>query len=131
KVVLAALAATLRLYRAGVARTEIPVWRQLAAPISELEARAKRLADATGTRAVETESTVGGGSLPGQVLPSWGVAIDGSASAAGAQGLLDRLRAGEPSIIARIDRDRVLLDLRTVGPADDERLAVAIRAAIA
>jgi L-seryl-tRNA(Ser) seleniumtransferase len=125
KVILAALAATLRLYRAGAAEREISVWRQIAAGAEELEARARRLADATRTRAIRLESTVGGGSLPGQVLPSWGVAAD-----AAPEQLLARLRAHEPAVIGRIRDDAVVLDLRTVDPADDERLAGAIRAAI-
>jgi L-seryl-tRNA(Ser) seleniumtransferase len=125
KVILAALAATLRLYRAGAAEREIPVWRQIAASADELEARARRLADATPTRAIRLESTVGGGSLPGQVLPSWGVAADGAP-----EKLLARLRAHDPAVIGRILDDAVVLDLRTVDPADDERLAGAIRAAI-
>ena len=126
KVILAALAATLRLYRAGVAQGQIPVWRQLSTPTAELEARAGRVAAASGTHAVGMESTVGGGSLPGQVLPSWGVAIKGASP----QRLLGKLRAGEPSVIGRVDEDRVLLDLRTVEPSDDGRLTAAIVAAI-
>ena len=127
KVILAALAATLRMYRAGVAHTEIPVWRQLATPGSALRERADRLASATGTLAVEVESTVGGGSLPGQTMPSWAVAIERPAS----DEFLARLRSGEPAVIGRIADDRVVLDLRTVEPRDDDRLAEAIRAALA
>jgi L-seryl-tRNA(Ser) seleniumtransferase len=126
KVVLAGLAATLRLYRAGVAEREIPIWRQLSAPAHDLEGRARRVAEATGTDAVEMESTVGGGALPGQALPSWGVAI----RPPGPHRLLARLRSGEPAVIGRIEADRVLLDLRTVDPADDERLTGAIRVAL-
>ena len=126
KVILAALAATLRLYRAGVAHSEIPVWRQMATPPADLERRARRMAEATGLGAVGMESTIGGGSLPGQILPSWGVAIGGDAGA-----VLARLRAGTPAVIGRIASSRVLLDLRTVEPKDDERLAEAIRAALA
>jgi L-seryl-tRNA(Ser) seleniumtransferase len=127
KVILAALAATLRLYRAGLAEAEIPVWRQIGTPAAALAERAKRLAEATTTRTTQLESTVGGGSLPGQTLPSWGVAIDASRPDA----LLARLRQGGPAVIARIVDDAVVLDLRTVEPADDNRLAEAIRAALA
>jgi L-seryl-tRNA(Ser) seleniumtransferase len=126
KVILAALAATLRLYRAGAAHTEIPVWRQLGAPASALRDRAERLAVATGTTAIEVEATVGGGSLPGQTLPSWAVAIEGGAE----DEVLGRLRSGAPAVIGRIADGRVVLDVRTVEPADDERLAQAIRVAI-
>jgi L-seryl-tRNA(Ser) seleniumtransferase len=126
KVILAALAATLRLYRAGVAQAEIPIWRQLCTPVGALEARAQRLAGRTGTRAVTTESTIGGGSLPGQTLESWAVVID----APRAQGVLADLRAQVPAVVGRIVDDAVVLDLRTVDPSDDDRLASAIRAVV-
>jgi L-seryl-tRNA(Ser) seleniumtransferase len=126
KVILAALAATLRLYRGGVARSEVPVWRQLSVPVAELERRARAVAAAAGARAHGSESTVGGGSLPGQTLPSWAIAIDSPSP----QRLVARLRAGAPAVIGRIVDDVVLLDLRTVEPEDDDRLANAIRAAL-
>ena len=125
KVILAALAATLRLYRAGVAQAEVPVWRHVCTPAAALAERAKRLATASGARETSLESTVGGGSLPGQTLASWGVAIDGRAP----NRTLARLRTGRPPVIGRIVDDAVVLDLRTVEPADDDRLAIAIRAA--
>ena len=123
KVVLAALAATLRLYRAGLAQAEIPIWRQIGTPANAIRERAERLARATGARSLEVDSTIGGGSLPGQTLPSWAVAIDGQ----GPQRILARLRAGRAAVIGRVIDDAVVLDLRTVEPADDERLAAAIR----
>ena len=126
KVILAALAATLRLYRAGVAQTEIPVWRQLCTPADALEARARRIAERTGAAVASVESTIGGGSLPGQTLPSWAVQLDSRAP----QKTLAALRSGAPPVIGRIIDDAVVLDLRTVDPADDERLAGAILAAI-
>ena len=142
KVLLAALAATLRLYRAGVAQRDIPVWRQIAMPAAELERRATSIlaelasgpalsGPTLGARLAmsveQTESTIGGGSLPGQILPSWAVAIGGPAP----QSLLASLRAGRPAVIGRVVDDAVVLDLRTVVPQDDEALAAAIRAAIA
>jgi L-seryl-tRNA(Ser) seleniumtransferase len=126
KVILAALAATLRLYRSGVAQAEIPIWRQVCTPVAALEVRARRIAERTGTRVAATESTIGGGSLPGQSLASRAIAIDGASAAR----TLDGLRAGDPPVIGRIVDGSVLLDLRTVDPADDERLAVAITATI-
>jgi L-seryl-tRNA(Ser) seleniumtransferase len=126
KVILAALAATLRLYRAGVAQAEIPVWRQVCTPVAALAERARRLAKRTGSRAASTESTIGGGSLPGQSLGSWAVVIEGSKP----QRTLDALRAGDPRVIGRIVDDAVVLDLRTVEPSDDDRLGDAILAAI-
>jgi L-seryl-tRNA(Ser) seleniumtransferase len=126
KVILAALAATLRLYRAGVAQAEIPVWRQISTPVEALEERAQRLANVSGSRAVEVESTVGGGSLPGQTLRSWGVAIGGDP-----ERTIRRLRSGTPTVIGRIVDGAVVLDLRTVEPEADAALAEALRAALA
>jgi L-seryl-tRNA(Ser) seleniumtransferase len=127
KVILAALAATLRLYRAGVAHTEIPIWRQIAAPLDDLERRVNALVAALGSgAAARTESTIGGGSLPGQTLPSWAISIIGPAP----QKLLAALRAGDPAVIGRVADDAVLLDLRTVEPADDAALIETVRVAL-
>ena len=129
KVTLAAVAATLGLYRAGLAEAEIPVWRMIAAPLAALRSRAAALADELAGGApvevVATEATVGGGSLPGETLPSIGLAV-----AAGAEQLLAALRRGSPPVIGRIEGGRVILDLRTVAPARDVALAAAIRAAV-
>jgi len=129
KVLLAAVAATLALYRAGVAIREIPVWRQIAATVDELDARADAVARAAGGDALvaDVEATVGGGSLPGQVLPSRAVCIP----SADADGLAARLRAGSPAVVGRIEHGAVVLDLRSVEPVDDAALAEALRAAMA
>jgi L-seryl-tRNA(Ser) seleniumtransferase len=127
KVTLAAVAATLGLYRAGRAEAEIPVWRTIATPAADLEARARRLESALVglAMAVPTQATVGGGSLPGETLASYGLAIEGRARSA-----IDELRTGEPPVIGRIEAGRVVLDLRTVDPARDGELAAAVRAAL-
>jgi len=126
KVTLAALAATLGLYRAGTATSTIPVWRMIAASEGELRSRAEALADATATEVVTLQSTVGGGSLPGETLASWGIALRRRS----ADRLLGRLRAGDPAVVARIDAGRVVLDLRTVDPEADASLAAAVREAM-
>ena len=150
KVVLAALAATLRLYRGGTAHTAIPIWRQITGPADELQRRAAGILARLASGPVpgrsdsvpevmlavgETQSTIGGGSLPGQTLPSWGVVMGGPSGpgnfgGASAQELLTALRTGVPAVIARVVDHAVVLDLRTVEPGDDERLTEAIRAAI-
>ena len=131
KVMLAAVAATLALYRAGVAVREIPVWRQIAAPVASLAVRAEAIAGRVpGAAVVETVATVGGGSVPGETLPSRAVAVDAS-RALPPDRLLARLRAGTPAVVGRIEHDRVILDLRAVEPADDEALAAALVAALA
>jgi L-seryl-tRNA(Ser) seleniumtransferase len=129
KVLLAAISATLALYRAGVAVREIPVWRQIAAPVSTLEARAAAVIAAVGRDAqiLNTEATVGGGSLPGQVLPSRAVRVPATSPDA----LVARLRAGSPAVVGRIEHGAVILDLRSVEPDDDAALAAALEAALA
>jgi L-seryl-tRNA(Ser) seleniumtransferase len=129
KVTLAALAATLGLYRAGVAVREIPVWRQIAVTREALAARGAALlvvVDDARAALRETQATVGGGSLPGEMLPSVALAIGGR----GATSLLDRLRRGEPPVVGRVEGGAVLLDLRTVDPAQDADLARALIAAL-
>ncbi|MDO8483507.1 MAG: hypothetical protein Q7S35_01035, partial [Candidatus Limnocylindrales bacterium] len=133
KVTLAALAATLGLYRAGRATTEIPVWRMISASPDELRRRAAAVIDALpdsarGRVAVTTMiSAVGGGSLPGETLDSVGLGVAGP----GAATLAARLRTGEPTVIGRVEDRAVRLDLRTVDPADDEALAGALARALA
>ena len=126
KAILAAVAATLAVYRGGRAITDIPVWQMIALEADALQARAEWIvgiarsaAGRTDLAVVSLESPVGGGSLPGQVLASFGVAIPvKSASRA-----LATLRRGPDRILARIVDDRVVFDLRTVPSFDDGILA--------
>jgi L-seryl-tRNA(Ser) seleniumtransferase len=74
----------------------------------------------------EMTATIGGGSVPGETLASVGLRIFGLS----ATGLARRLREGDPPVIGRIEADAVLLDLRTVLPSDDARLAGALGAAL-
>jgi len=132
KTILAALAATLGLYRAGLATREIPVWREIAMPVAALQDRAIALAarlDDGRIRVTGLSATVGGGSLPGETLPSAGLAIRAPGGAA--VRLLASLRAGDPPVIGRVEDDAVLLDLRTVPPETDEIVAVALARALA
>jgi L-seryl-tRNA(Ser) seleniumtransferase len=125
KVTLLGVARTLGLYRAGLATDQIPVWVMLSATADELRARADAMADRLGTGRVEVvalRSTVGGGSLPGETLPSWGLALAGGSP----DRRLAALRAGDPIVIGRIDDGRVVVDLRTVDPDADAALAAAI-----
>jgi L-seryl-tRNA(Ser) seleniumtransferase len=131
KSILAAVAATLALYRGGRAAAEIPIWRALATSIDELRVRATALAKPAGAEVVETRATVGGGSLPGETIASIGLAIDPGSRRGGADALLGSLRAGDPAVVGRIERDRVILDLRTVDPKDDATLAGALTRALA
>ena len=131
KATLAGVAATLGLYRAGLATREIPVWRMIATPAEALRARAEAIAArVAGVACIPLAATVGGGSLPGETLPSFGLALDGHSGAA-TNRLLAALRAGEPAVLGRIEDGRVVLDLRTVDPAADAELGRAVAAALA
>ena len=129
KATLAGVALTLGLYRAGRAVEAIPVWRMIATRPEALRARAAALAASTGARAsvVGLASTIGGGSVPGETLPSFGLAL----RARSANGLLGALRWGDPAVIGRIEADVVVLDLRTVEPDADAALGTAIARALA
>ncbi len=129
KVTLLGVAKTLGLYRAGLAVDQVPVWVMISTPIDGLRARAEALASRLGppVQAVELRSTIGGGSLPGETLPSWGVAL----AVRSPDRALTALRRGTPIVVARIADDRVLLDLRTVDPDLDEDLAGAVERALA
>jgi L-seryl-tRNA(Ser) seleniumtransferase len=135
KLTLAALEATLRHYRDGEAESMIPVWQAIAMPVETIRVRAEHLAQAVrgcGTPAVVLtgESTIGGGSLPGETLPTvlCGIVEDGDHLAL--EALAARLRAGAPPVVARIARDRLLLDPRTVRPEEDGALLDALRMAL-
>ncbi len=128
KATLAGVAATLGLYRAGLATTRIPVWRMIATPAETLRTRAEALAAGLpGTSAAPLTATVGGGALPGEKLPSFGLAI----RARSAERLLAALRGGDPAVLGRAEGGRVLLDLRTVDQRADDELAEAVRGALA
>ena len=124
KLSLAALTATLLHYVKGEAIREIPAWRMIAAPLPGLRRRALHWARAIGPKAavVKGESTVGAGSLPGETLPTWLVALDAAGLDGGPDGLAERLRAARPPVIARIQDNRVVLDPRTVLAADEQAL---------
>ena len=130
KATLAGMAATLGLYRAGVATREIPVWRMIAVPVEAVRARAEALAArVTGAATIALLATVGGGSLPGETLPSFGLALAGR-SAASVSRLLAALRTGVPAVLGRIEGGHVVLDLRTVDPSADADLGRAIESAL-
>jgi L-seryl-tRNA(Ser) seleniumtransferase len=128
KLTYAALEATLDAWRRGAAQVEIPVLRMIAMPAAEVEHRASRLrqqlADAgIATTLREGASTIGGGSLPGETLPTSLLVL---ADDAHPDALLARLRCATPHVVGRIIDDRVCLDLRTVLPEQDEALTLAL-----
>ena len=133
KLTLAALEATLALHDdPALAQREIPVLRMLTADATVLATRADRLASAIPARFAPSlaagESTVGGGAFPGAALPTTLVALE--AGDIGANGLALRLRLGAPPVIARVERERLLLDPRTLTD-DDVAIVVAALMGIA
>jgi len=137
KLCLAALEATLLLIREpDRARREIPVLRMLGESADAVGARAEALATAlrTGVPALrctveDGTSEVGGGALPLQVLPTRLLALDPGGQSAGT--VEARLRTGAPPVLVRVQENRILLDLRTVAPAEEASLLTALRAALA
>jgi len=128
KLSLAALAATLALYRDPErARAEVPVLAMLTAGEAVLAERAERLADAIGPAAgiVPGSAKVGGGALPLLELPGPVVAVAGSPDE-----LAARLRAAEPPVVGRIHDGWLLLDPRTLADDELEPAAAAVRAAL-
>lgn len=114
KLALAALSATLLHYLKGEALDQVPVWRMIAMPLDHIRQRADTIAAAIGATVVEGRSTVGGGSLPEETLPTWLVQLPQSRP----DRVLTRLRAER--VIARIQDDRAVLDPRTVLIDDNE-----------
>ena len=132
KLTLAALEATLALYRdPAVALREIPALSQLTCPVDTLRERAERIMSELGADAgraisvVDTEASVGGGAFPTARIPSIALSIGGQADS-----IEQRLRLGEPSLVGRVADGRVLLDLRTVFPAEDAEVVAALRATL-
>ncbi|MGH2556994.1 MAG: L-seryl-tRNA(Sec) selenium transferase [Actinomycetota bacterium] len=123
KMTVAALEAVLRLY-ATDRRHELPLWDFLSVRQSRLMSRAKALATIfKGATARKGEAVAGGGSLPGYGIPSAELVIQVPSPDEAAA----KLRLGRPPVFCRVDDAAIVFDLRTVTPADDDRLARAIR----
>ncbi|HEX4351798.1 MAG TPA: L-seryl-tRNA(Sec) selenium transferase [Polyangiales bacterium] len=117
KMTLAALGATLQLHRTPESRARIPLYRMLGTTIDELRARAAPyLAAMPGATLVESDAYAGGGALPRARIASLAIslAVENPTAFAAA------LRRENPAIVARIERDRVLFDLRTIAPEEDD-----------
>ena len=130
KLSLASLTATLVHYLKGEAEEEIPVWRMISTGESALKKRAKLWQSSLEWPSTieKSRSAVGGGSLPGETLPTWVLSLD--CRDIGPESIMKRLREHETPVVARIDEDRVLLDPRTVLPEEDGPLLDALRSAV-
>jgi L-seryl-tRNA(Ser) seleniumtransferase len=130
KLTYAALEATLLAYvRAD--HSSVPALRMMMLSVEEIGARVNRLAQQVrklngfAADVLEGESVLGGGAAPGATLPTRLVAV--TREGLSANELAARLRASEPPVIARVEEDKVLLDLRTVFPEQDAMVAEAFR----
>lgn len=130
KLTLSALQVTLLHYLKMEATRKIPVWQMIAAKRTALERRANEWCErwkrfGLEVAVVEAFSTVGGGSLPGETIPTFAAAI----ASPSAGRFIDALRANDPPIIARIEVDRVVIDPRTILPHDEIALLEAVERA--
>ena len=132
KLSLAALTATLLHYLKGESLEKVPIWRMISTPVDALEERARSWQKSVGDTAqvVQGLSAIGGGSLPGESIPTWLLSIGAQGTTEGAQGLAKRLREADTPVIARIEDDRVLLDPRTVLPTEEDALLASLKSAL-
>jgi len=123
KLCLAALSATLFHYLKDDALSEIPIWRMIAMPLDELQERCESWKQTLGMGEIlASQSTVGGGSLPDETLPTTVLAL----TVRSPNRLLEELRQCQPPVIARLEADKVILDPRTVLPEQDQDLMAAV-----
>ena len=116
KLCLAALSATLLHYLKGEAETQIPIWQMVSTPVETIQRRAEDWVHSLGQgQVIPGLSTVGGGSLPGETLPTLLLALE----LPNPNRLLSKLRSAHPPVIARIEDERVVLDPRTILPEQD------------
>jgi L-seryl-tRNA(Ser) seleniumtransferase len=130
KLALAALAATIAAWKTGQWR-EFPVYRAAGQSLESLRRRGEAIREAARRRSpdlvleiIASTAFFGGGTSPEKPFPSLALAI--SAPALAAEDLASRLRESDPPIVARIEEDRVLLDLRSVAPAEDATVELAL-----
>lgn len=123
KLCLAALTATLLHYVKDEAEREIPTWQMITRTPQQLHARVQRWIEVAKTgEVVESRSTIGGGSLPEETLPTFVLSL----AVEQPNRFLARLRSMSPPIIARIENERVVLDPRTVLPEQEGAFLVGL-----
>jgi len=127
KLCLAALSTTLLHYLKNEPESEIPIWRMISYSQKTLKKRAKdwRIKLGQGD-VIPSQSTVGGGSLPGESLPTWVLALNIN----NPNKFMVKLRQCRPPVIARNDKDRIILDPRTVAPEQDDDLLINLKNAL-
>jgi L-seryl-tRNA(Ser) seleniumtransferase len=130
KMQVAALESVLGAHSRGTS-AKIPVHHMLAEHVEDVAARAHQLSEALAgdlgnAHVRHCESVVGGGSMPGTGLPSWGVQL----KVADPPAFAARLRTGSPSVFCRVEQEHLMFDVRTVFPAQIPHLARAIQYAL-
>ena len=132
KLSLASLTMTLQHYLLNESEKKIPIWRMISASAEDIKDRANLLKEGLEVRStvVESRSPIGGGSLPGETLPSWVLAIHCAETVGGADRVLNNLRMCDKPVIGRIADEQVLLDPRTVLPEQDADLKRSLRLAL-
>ncbi len=127
KVALAGVTATLLHYLKDEAEREIPIWQMISMKREQVKVRAEAWRERLRQgEVIESQSTVGGGSLPGESLPTWALAL----SVRSPDKFMAALRASHPPVIARTENERVLLDPRTVLPEQEESLLVVLQSTL-
>jgi L-seryl-tRNA(Ser) seleniumtransferase len=131
KMTLAALETTLRHYQREEAETRIPIWRMISASPARIAGRARSWVSKLQNHGILArtqpgESTIGGGSLPGETLPTTLLALDASHVPIPLNELAKRLRLHSSPVLVRILRDTLLLDPRTVLEEQDKEIVQAL-----
>jgi L-seryl-tRNA(Ser) seleniumtransferase len=128
KMNLAALTATLIHYLKEEAQNKIPVWQMVSAELEDLHRRADKLAiiipssNLYSVKVIQTKSTIGGGSLPGETMDSYGIQMKVN----NPEKFARKIRTGITPVIPRIEKDAVIFDLRTILKNEDEALIASI-----
>ena len=121
KLIYTALEATLRLIL-FCRWEELPALSMIAMPAARVRERAEALQSALpGASVIAGESVIGGGSTPDQTIPTWLVALEGDVAR-----MERRLRAADPPVVARIEDNRIVVDLRTVFEDEEPALVRAL-----
>jgi L-seryl-tRNA(Ser) seleniumtransferase len=127
KTCLAGVTATLTHHLKDETEREIPIVRMMSLTLEQVKVRAEAWREALGGgEVVKSESTVGGGSLPEESIPTFVLALDVKSP----DKFLKKLREANPPVIARTENDKVLLDPRTVLPGQDGALLAVLRKTI-
>ena len=127
KVCLAGVTATLLHYLKDDAEREIPIWKMMSLTLKQVKGRAEAWKNELGQgNVVEGESTVGGGSLPGESFKTYLLSLEVKSP----DKFLKKLRQQHPPIIARTENNKILLDPRTVLPEQEGALLVGLNNAL-